>query len=150
MAGSYNHITLVGRLTRDPEIRYVQSGTAVTSFSIAVNRRTKQGEEAMFVDIVAWDSPGRKLAEICNTYLKKGMSVLVDGRLSIRSYETKEGEKRKVTEVVANDMQMLDSRSSRPANGDGFDRGSAPAYSGTGARAGEGDELDGESEEVPF
>ena len=104
MAGSYNHITLVGRLTRDPEIRYVQSGTAVTSFSIAVNRRTKQGEEAMFVDIVAWDSPGRKLAEICNTYLKKGMTVLIDGRLSIRSYETKEGEKRTVYEVEVDDV----------------------------------------------
>jgi len=147
MAGSYNHITLVGRLTRDPEIRYVQSGTAVTSFSIAVNRRTKQGEEAMFVDIVAWDSPGRKLAEICNTYLKKGMSVLIDGRLSIRSYETKDGEKRKATEVVANDMQMLDSRNSgRPANGDGFERGSAPAYSGA---RGEGDDFEGDGE-VPF
>jgi single-strand DNA-binding protein len=150
MAGSYNHITLVGRLTRDPEIRYVQSGTAVTSFSIAVNRRTKQGEEAMFVDIVAWDSPGRKLAEICNTYLKKGMTVLIDGRLSIRSYETKEGEKRKATEVVANDMQMLDSRNARPGdgNGGGFDRGSAPAYSGAGARS-DGD-MDGDDSEVPF
>jgi len=152
MAGSYNHITLVGRLTRDPEIRYVQSGTAVTSFSIAVNRRTKQGEEAMFVDIVAWDSPGRKLAEICNTYLKKGMSVLIDGRLAIRSYETKEGEKRKVTEVVANDMQMLDSRGSRPANGDGFDRGAAPAYAGPSGRGNSDDDGfgDGEDAEVPF
>ncbi len=63
----------------------------------------------MYVDIIAWD----KLAETCNTYLKKGMSVLIDGRLSIRSYETKEGEKRKATEVVANTMQMLDK-----ANGD--------------------------------
>jgi len=147
MAGSYNHITLVGRLTRDPEIRYVQSGSAVTSFSIAVNRRTKQGEEAMFVDIVAWDSPGRKLAEICNTYLKKGMTVLVDGRLSIRSYETKEGEKRKATEVVANDMQMLDSRNARPANGEGgYERSGARA--GTGAGGGEFDSDDGG--EIPF
>jgi single-strand DNA-binding protein len=146
MAGSYNHIVLVGRLTRDPEIRYVQSGSAVTSFSIAVNRRTKQGEEAMFVDVVAWDSANRKLAEICNTYLKKGMSVLIDGRLSIRSYETKEGEKRKVTEVVANDMQMLDSRGSRPANGDGgsFDRG-APR-SATSELGSDGTE----DEEIPF
>src|ERR1700722_5171524 len=150
MAGSYNHITLVGRLTRDPEIRYVQSGTAVTSFSIAVNRRTKQGEEAMFVDIVAWDSPGRKLAEICNTYLKKGMTVLVDGRLAIRQYETKEGEKRKVTEVVANDMQMLDSRNARPDGGGSYDRGSASSYSG-GAGSGVpqiGEEA--EDSEIPF
>ncbi len=147
MAASYNHIVLVGRLTRDPEIRYVQSGTAVTSFSIAVNRRTKQGEEAMFVDIVAWDGPNRKLAEICNTYLKKGMNVLVDGRLSIRSYETKEGEKRKATEVVCNDMQMLDSRGSRP-DGDG----SAGGGYGGGARSGGGDSagVENEDSEIPF
>src|SRR5580704_4138488 len=155
MAGSYNHITLVGRLTRDPEIRYVQSGTAVTSFSIAVNRRTKQGEEAMFVDIVAWDSPGRKLAEICNTYLKKGMTVLVDGRLAIRQYETKEGEKRKVTEVVANDMQMLDSRNSRPADGDGGGSGGGYERSGGasyGGGAGSSVPQIGEEaeDEVPF
>jgi single-strand DNA-binding protein len=148
MAASYNHIVLVGRLTRDPEIRYVQSGTAVTSFSIAVNRRTRQGEEAMFVDIVAWDSPNRKLAEICNTYLKKGMNVLVDGRLSIRSYETKEGEKRKATEVVCNDMQMLDSRNARPGDGDG---GGGGGYERAGARAGGGDASADDSDgEIPF
>ena len=104
MAGSYNKIILVGNLTRDPEIRYVGSGAAVTKFTLAVNRRSKQQEETDFIDIVAWD----KLAETCNTYLKKGMSCLVEGRLSIRSYETKEGEKRKATEVVCNTMQMLD------------------------------------------
>ncbi len=149
MAASYNHIVLVGRLTRDPEIRYVQSGTAVTSFSIAVNRRTRQGEEAMFVDIVAWDSPNRKLAEICNTYLKKGMNVLVDGRLSIRSYETKEGEKRKATEVVCNDMQMLDSRNARPGDGDG---GGGGGYERAGARAGGGGDASGDDSdgEIPF
>jgi single-strand DNA-binding protein len=147
VAASYNHIVLVGRLTRDPEIRYVQSGTAVTSFSIAVNRRTRQGEEAMFVDIVAWDSPNRKLAEICNTYLKKGMNVLVDGRLSIRSYETKEGEKRKATEVVCNDMQMLDSRNARPGDGDG-----GGGYERAGVRTGGGDSsgMDEDGGEIPF
>src|SRR5579871_3843547 len=129
MAASYNHVTLVGRLTRDPEIRYVQSGSAVTNFSIAVNRRTKQGEEAMFVDIVAWDSPGRKLAETCNTYLKKGMSVLVEGRLSIRSYETKEGEKRKAAEVVCNVMQMLD-RANRGGDGGSYERAPAGVRNG--------------------
>ena len=77
MAGSYNKIILVGNLTRDPEIRYVGSGAAVTKFTLAVNRRSKQQEETDFIDIVAWD----KLAETCNTYLKKGMSCLVEGRL---------------------------------------------------------------------
>ncbi len=118
----------------------------MTSFSIAVNRRTKQGEEAMFVDIVAWDSANRKLAEICNTYLRKGMTVLIDGRLSIRSYETKEGEKRKATEVVANDMQMLDSKNARPDGGGGGYGGGG----GGGGRAMGPDEAEGDDGEIPF
>lgn len=113
MAGSFNRITLVGNLTRDPEIRYVGSGAAVTKFTLAVNRRSKQQEETDYIDCVAWD----KLAETCNTYLKKGMSCLVDGRLSIRSYDDKDGNKRKATEVVVNTMQMLD-RANRGAGGD--------------------------------
>jgi single-strand DNA-binding protein len=148
MAASYNHIVLVGRLTRDPEIRYVANGNAVTSFSIAVNRRTKQGDEAMFVDIVAWDSPGRKLAEICNTYLRKGMNVLVEGRLSIRSYETKEGEKRKATEVVCSDMQMLDSKrdSAGGSSGSGGSYGGERPASGGGM----GREEESTEDEIPF
>lgn len=104
---SYNKVTLIGNLTRPPEIKYVASGNAVTSFSIAVNRKTKAADEVMYVDIIAWDSPGRKLAEICNKFLDKGSAVLVEGRLSIRSYETKDGEKRKATEIVASDVQFL-------------------------------------------
>jgi single-strand DNA-binding protein len=108
MAGSYNRIILVGNLTRDPEIRYVQSGAAVTKFALAVNRRSKNGDETTYVDIVAWDNGNYKLAETCNTYLKKGMSVLVEGRLVIRSFDDKDGNKRKATEVVIDNMQMLD------------------------------------------
>jgi single-strand DNA-binding protein len=147
MAGSFNRITLVGNLTRDPEIRYVGSGAAVTKFTLAVNRRSKQQEETDYIDCVAWD----KLAETCNTYLKKGMSCLVDGRLSIRSYETKEGEKRKATEVVVNTMQMLD-RANRGGGGDDggsyerAPRAAAPASSGGGA--GYDESLD--EEEIPF
>jgi single-strand DNA-binding protein len=122
MAGSYNRITLVGNLTRDPEIRYVDGGgKAVTKFALAVNRKTKGGDETMYVDVVAWD----RLGEICNQYLKKGMSTLVEGRLAIRKYETKEGEKRTAVEVVASDMQMLDSKRS------GGDGGSYSGGSGT-------------------
>ncbi|MEA2784389.1 MAG: single-strand DNA-binding protein [Candidatus Eremiobacteraeota bacterium] len=148
MAGSFNRITLVGNLTRDPEIRYVGSGAAVTKFTLAVNRRSKQQEETDYVDCVAWD----KLAETCNTYLKKGMSCLVDGRLSIRSYETKEGEKRKATEVVVNTMQMLD-RANRGAGGD--DGGSyerAPRAAAPAAGGGAGGEYDHslDEEEIPF
>ena len=101
--GNYNRIILVGNLVRDPEIRYVQSGSSVTNFTIAVNRRAKRDDAADYIDIVAWD----KLAETSNTYLKKGMPVLVEGRLSIRSYESKSGEKHKAAEVVISFMQML-------------------------------------------
>lgn len=146
MAGSFNRITLVGNLTRDPEIRYVGSGAAVTKFTLAVNRRSKQQEETDYIDCVAWD----KLAETCNTYLKKGMSCLVDGRLSIRSYDDKDGNKRKATEVVVNTMQMLD-RANRGSdggsNGGGYERPrtSAPA-SGNGAY----DDSALDEEEIPF
>ncbi len=149
MAGSYNRIILVGNLTRDPEIRYVANGSAVTKFAIAVNRRSKGADETMFVDCVAWDSGNYKLADICNNYLKKGMSVLVEGRLSIRSYETKEGEKRKATEVVCDNMQMLDSKAR--ANGEA---GGAP-YSGSrsnapAAAAGGSFDEEAVDDEIPF
>ena len=146
MAGSYNRIVLVGNLTRDPEIRYVDGGgKAVTKFALAVNRRTKGGDEAMFIDIVAWD----RLGEICNQYLKKGMSALVEGRLAIRKYETKEGEKRTAVEVVASDMQMLDKRAA-VGNGDGGSYGSrASAGTAGGAGAAEGAEEE-VGDEIPF
>jgi single-strand DNA-binding protein len=120
----------------------------VTKFTLAVNRRSKQQEETDYVDCVAWD----KLAETCNTYLKKGMSCLVDGRLSIRSYETKEGEKRKAAEVVVNTMQMLDRANRGSSEGGGSyeraPRAAAPAANG-GAGGGSYDEsLD--EEEIPF
>jgi single-strand DNA-binding protein len=150
MAGSFNKIILVGNLTRDPEIRYVGSGAAVTKFTLAVNRRSKQQEETDYIDIVAWD----KLAETCNTYLKKGMSCLVEGRLSIRSYETKEGEKRKATEVVCNSMQMLDraggggSRSSEDGESS-YQRSPAPARAAASSSAGF-DEDAALEDEIPF
>jgi single-strand DNA-binding protein len=147
MAGSYNRITLVGNLTRDPEIRYVDGGgKAVTKFALAVNRKTKGNDETMFIDIVAWD----RLGEICNQYLKKGMSTLVEGRLVIRDYTNKDGEKRKAVEVVASDMQMLDSKG-RGEGGGSYSGGSRPATVGAGASTGSddfgGDAMD---DEIPF
>ncbi len=153
MAGSYNRVILVGNLTRDPEIRYTQSGKGVTKFSLAVNN-PRNREETTFVDIVAWD----RLGETCNTYLKKGMNALVEGRLVIRSYDDKDGNKRKATEVVIDNMQMLGSR--RDAGGSGGDEGgdAGGGYNG-GSRSGAaapaassggdafGDDLD---DEIPF
>ena len=146
MAGSFNRITLVGNLVRDPEIRYVGSGAAVTKFTLAVNRRSKQQEETDYIDCVAWD----KLAETCNTYLKKGMSCLVDGRLSIRSYETKEGEKRKAAEVVVNTMQMLDRPNRGVGEGGGYERPARAAAPAGGGSGGGYDDSSLEEEEIPF
>ena len=143
MAASYNKVILVGTLVRDPEIRYIGSGAGVTKFRIAVNpnKRDAKPEDTLFIDIVAWD----KLAETCNTYLKKGMSCLVDGRLSIRQYDDKEGNKRQATEVVIHAMQMLGSprdRSQDGGTGEAFGNGNSVT---SGART--DDALD---EEIPF
>jgi single-strand DNA-binding protein len=100
----YNRVTLVGNLVRDPEIRYVAGGNAVTKFTIAVSRKSKEADSVDYIDVVAWN----KLAETTNTYLKKGTLVLVEGRLAIRSYESKGGEKHKAAEVVLSLLQMLD------------------------------------------
>jgi single-strand DNA-binding protein len=138
MAGSYNRIVLVGNLTRDPEIRYVDGGgKAVTKFALAVNRRTKTGDDTMFIDVVAWD----RLGEICNQYLKKGMSALVEGRLAIRKYETKEGEKRTAVEVVASDMQMLDKKAGGNGDGGSYSRPAESAGAPVGAEEEVGDEI---------
>ena len=149
MAGSFNRITLVGNLTRDPEIRYVGSGAAVTKFTLAVNRRSKQQEETDYIDCVAWD----KLAETCNTYLKKGMSCLVDGRLSIRSYDDKDGNKRKATEVVVNTMQMLDRPGgSRGGDGGTYERTPRAVPAGANGGGGSGSDFDDAAleDEIPF
>lgn len=142
MAGSYNRVILVGNLTRDPEIRYTQSGKGVTKFTLAVNN-PRNKEETTFVDIVAWD----RLGETCNTYLKKGSNCLVEGRLVIRSYDDKDGNKRKATEVVIDNMQMLGSPRDRAEGGDfnGGNRSTAPAHAGGGDSF--GDDLD---DEIPF
>jgi single-strand DNA-binding protein len=148
MAGSFNKVILIGNLTRDPEIRYIASGAAVTKFTLAVNRRSKQAEETDFIDCVAWD----KLAETCNTYLKKGMSCLVEGRLSIRSYDDKDGNKRKATEIVCNNMQMLDRAGgggAPRANGDS-EGGSYERPAPAAAKAGGSNFDEGDLDEIPF
>jgi single-strand DNA-binding protein len=153
MAGSYNRVILVGNLTRDPEIRYTQSGKGVTKFTLAVNN-PRNREETTFVDIVAWD----RLGETCNTYLNKGMNALVEGRLVIRSYDDKDGNKRKATEVVIDNMQMLGSRRDAGGSagdeggesGGGYNGGSRSAAAAPAASSGGdafGDELD---DEIPF
>lgn len=102
-----NHVTLVGRLTRDPELRYAASGTAVATMTLAVDRSfaNANGErETDFIDVVCW----RALAETVSQHLGKGRLVAVEGRLQIRSYETQDGSRRKVAEVVADHVHFLD------------------------------------------
>lgn len=104
-----NRTILIGRLTRDPELRYTNSGVAVARFSIAVDRRFKnqQGDrEADFINIVAW----RGLAENCANYVKKGSLVGIDGRLQTGKYENQEGRTVYTTDVVADDVRFLDSK----------------------------------------
>src|SRR5579862_1194076 len=142
MAGSYNRVILVGNLTRDPEIRYTQSGKGVTKFTLAVNN-PRNKEETTFVDIVAWD----RLGETCNTYLKKGSNCLVEGRLVIRSYDDKDGNKRKATEVVIDNMQMLGSRRDGGGSGDsggGYSGGNSRAASSPSAASGAADAFSGD------
>jgi single-strand DNA-binding protein len=108
-----NNVVLVGRLTRDPEMRYTQNGLAVTRFRIAVDRpfgRDESGnKQTDFIDIVAW----RKTAELCGQYLGKGAPVGVEGRLQTGSYQTQDGQQRQRFEVVADRVSFLESRAER-------------------------------------
>lgn len=102
-----NKVILIGRLVADPNLRYTQSGHAVTKFTVAVDRQfsSRGGEkETDFIDVVTW----RKLAEVCSNHLNKGRLVAVEGRLEIRSYEDKEGVRRKAAQIVAVQVKFLD------------------------------------------
>ena len=100
-----NKVILIGRLTKDPDLRYTQSGAAVCSFTLAVDRPFTQGGEkqADFINIVVWN----KAAENCAKYLAKGRQAAVEGRLQIRSYDGNDGQKRWVTEVVADRVEFI-------------------------------------------
>ncbi|MEI8175759.1 MAG: single-stranded DNA-binding protein [Candidatus Omnitrophota bacterium] len=105
---SLNRVFLIGNLTRDPELRYIPSGTAVATFTIGVNRAfTSQAgekkEEACFVRIIVW----ARLAEVCGEFLSKGSPVFVEGRLQSRAWQDQSGQKRSTIEVVANTVQFL-------------------------------------------
>ena len=98
-----NKAIIVGRLTADPEVRYTQSGKAVASFALVVNRPGDK-KEADFIPCVAWE----KLAESIGNNLSKGKRCLVEGRIQVRSYETTDGQKRRVTEIVVQNMEFLE------------------------------------------
>lgn len=111
-----NRVVLVGRLTKDPELRYTPNGIAVAKFTLAVNRpfSNQQGErEADFISIVVW----RKQAENASNYLNKGSLCGIDGRLKTRSYDNSKGDRVYITEVVADSVQFLEPKNSRNSNG---------------------------------
>jgi len=111
VAASYNRVILLGNLTRDPEIRYTPSGTAVTDVGLAVNDRRKNSEgqwvdETTYVDVTLWG----RTAEVAGEYLSKGSPVLIEGRLKLDSWETGDGQKRNKLRVVCERMQMVGAR----------------------------------------
>lgn len=118
MAANLNKVLLIGNLTRDPELRYIPSGSAVATFTVAVNRVYKdqageKKEQTSFIRVVVW---GRR-AEVCGEYLSKGSPVFVEGRLQSRDWETQEGQKRSTVEVVADNIQFLRGANAKGAQG---------------------------------
>ena len=148
-----NHIVIMGRLTRDPELRRTQSGVAVTSFTVAVDRdfgKNENGEkETDFIDCVAW----RQTGEFVSKYFTKGRMAVVSGRLQIRSWTDKDGNKRRTAEVIADNVYFGDSK----REGDGGNAYAAPAanfggYSAPAASAPASDfaMLDDGDSQLPF
>lgn len=128
-----NRIILIGRLTRDPELKYTSNGTAVAKFTLAVDRKFSKEKETDFIDVIVW----RGLAENVANYLSKGRLAAAEGRLQIRSYEGQDGQKRKAVEVVADDVRFLDKA---PEN-------TAKAAPGKAASA---EPVEEDYEEIPF
>lgn len=127
-----NICVLIGRLTKDPDLRYTPSGTAVAKFTLAVDRprRSDSEKETDFIPVVAWG----KTAENCANYIGKGSLVAVEGRIQVRTYEAKDGGKRWATEVIADNVRFLDRRSS--------DNG--------GSTTDIGEEVEFNQEDIPF
>ena len=141
-----NRAMIIGNLTRDPEVRTTNSGKNVASFGVATNSvwtdaSGQKQEKVEFHNIVAWG----KLADICGQYLGKGRKVYVEGRLQTREYEGKDGQKRRTTEIVAENMIMLDRGNGAPA---GAPRAAAPAVAAPAAQAPADDEI--RVEDIPF
>ncbi len=138
---SVNKVILVGNLGKDPELRYTPSGAAVATFSLATTERYKdrdgnRQEKTEWHNIVAW----RQLAEICGKYLHKGRQVYIEGRIQTRSYDDRDGNKRYITEIVADQMQMLGNRDD--SQGGGY--GGGQNYQGGGSGYSQGASAGGQ------
>lgn len=131
-----NRVILIGRLTRDPELRYTPAGVAVTQFTLAVDRpfSSNQGQrDADFIPIVTW----RQLAETCANYLRKGRLTAVEGRIQVRNYDNNEGRRVYVTEVIADNVRFLESANSGNRD-DGMGMGAGSGVDEGGNRGGYG------------
>lgn len=139
-----NKVLLIGRLTKDPELRYSQSGTAIANFTLAVNRQftNQDGQrEADFINCVAWS----KAAEFVAQYFKKGQQMALEGRLQVRSYDGNDGQRRWVTEVVTEHVEFCGSKSNGTDNAN-----SGAGYGNTGSGSTHSDPQLGLGEEVVF
>ncbi len=151
-----NRVVLVGRLTRDPELRKTQNGTSVCSFTMAVNRRMQtQGQpDADFISCVAWN----KLADLMTQYLHKGSLIGLEGRIQTRNYDNQQGQRVYVTEVVADNIQFLEPKNaqsngySQPVETQGFAQNtySAPVQNTFDSTFDANDTLDIASDDLPF
>ena len=139
---SMNRVILLGNLTRDPEVRYTGSGKAVCNIGMAVNERYKDRDETLFVDVTAWG----KSAEACGRYLSKGAAVLVEGKMQLEQWETKEGAKRSKHVVVAHKVTFLTSGDAQ-SNEDAPDSGENER---TPAEQGDTAPSDDKDDNLPF
>lgn len=138
-----NRSILIGRLTKDPEMRYTPAGVAVTQFTLAVDRPVAAGKEkeADFINIVTW----RQLAETCANYLRKGRLTAVEGRIQVRNYDNNEGKRVYVTEVIADNVRFLESSGSGSSNqASGQQRGQQDPF------IDDGKPLDISDDDLPF
>ncbi len=151
-----NRVILIGRLTKDPELRYTPAGVAVTQFTLAVDRSfsgNREEREADFIPVVTW----RQLAETCANYLRKGRLAAVEGRIQVRNYENNEGRRVYITEVIADNVRFLESPN-REGGGQGTPRtggsnGGNRSHSGINNNdpfAGEGRPIDISDDDLPF
>ena len=147
-----NKVVLCGRMTADPELKQTANGTAVVSFTLAVNRRFQsksadgtQAQQADFISVVAW----RQTAEFISRYFRKGSALCITGSIQTRSWQDQQGQKRYATEVVADEAMFVDSKTDGTAGGYSADTYNAPAYSSSPASAPKFEELKTD-DDLPF
>ena len=149
MARGVNKVILIGNLGKDPEVRYMPNGNAVANITLATSESWKdkttgeQQEKTEWHRVVMF----RRLGEIAGEYLKKGSKVYIEGKLQTRKWQDKSGNDRYTTEIVANEMQMLDSRGGSSANFSGESKAAPAAASATPATAAAGSDFD---DDIPF